>query len=495
MKDDNSLFTDADSEIADDEERRKRRRKSRVRSAIIAWIIFLIIVGAVGFGGFTLIKKVDFGKLFSNIDLKTLLGGKAPSETSVSTSVRDPENDKIETPSGMGESSAGIGSEEEIRVDPEDLIPKSQKEPAKFQAAVEAYVASLSVRDKVAGLFIVSPEQITGVDTAILAGEGTRAALEKYAIGGMVYSDKNITGAANFKEMLAKTVEFARIPLFLAVYEESGKGVLAGKLKLAPTEREGTIADTEDPNVAYQQATTIASYLREYGINLNLGIVADVITNPTNDGAAPSSFGPDPEKCAAMTAEMSKAYMQWGIASALMCFPGEADSLASTSTGLVTIERSIEEMRDCEFKSFFAGIEAGADMLMISHVYAPNLTGDNEQCSRSRHLLTDILRVEYGLDSVVFITDALNKAAISDYYDSAEAAVASLKAGADMLLLPEDFEKAYEGVLDAVTRGVVSLERIDASLVRIFKVKFKGLSAAEVDALTAMVNSDASGNN
>lgn len=490
----NKYYHDLDSMMAEDrEERRKQRRKSRVVASVIAWIVFAVILAGAAFGGYVLFTKVDFGNLINSLDLKTVFGGKAPTETSVSVSKDAPGpvtdiSAETGTPAGTA-ASAGEG-EEEIKVDPEDLIPKSQKEPAKFQAAVEAYVASLSVKDKVAGLFIVSPEQITGVDAAILAGEGTRAALEQYAVGGILYSDRNITGAANFKDMLAKTNEFARIPLFLALYEEPGKGVLAGKLQLAETEREGDIADTGDPAVAYRQATTIASYLREYGINLNLGIVADVITNPTNDAAAPSSFGPDADKCASMTAEMAKAYMQWGIASALMCFPGEADSASSTQDGLVTIDRTLDEMKECEFKSFLAGIEAGADMIMVSHVFAPNVTGDNEQCSRSRNLITDILRMEYNLDDVVIITDALNKAAIANYYDSAEAAVASLKAGADMLLLPENFQDAYEGVLDAVTKGVVSLERIDASLTRIFKVKFKGLSAAEVDELTKTVNSD-----
>ncbi|MCR5278668.1 MAG: beta-N-acetylhexosaminidase, partial [Lachnospiraceae bacterium] len=366
-----------------------------------------------------------------------------------------------------------------------------------FRTAVEAYVASLPVEDKVAGLFIVSPEQITGVQTAVMAGDGTRDALSKYAVGGIVYADKNITGAAKFKEMLEKTKEFARVPLFLAINEEPGKGVLATKLKLAETIDEAEIAATQDPKVAYDQATTIASYLREYGLNLNLGIVADVLTNPDSESKDPN-FGADPALCASMTAEMAKAYMQWGIASALKFFPGEGDNQGDTAGGLVTVERTLDEMKACEFTSFMAGLEAGANMLMVSHVFAPNVTGDNEQCSRSHTLLTDVLRVEYGLDDVIIITDALNKAAISSYYDSAEAAVASLKAGADMLLLPEDFVESYEGVLEAVSKGVVSIDRIDASLVRIFKVKFKGMSAAEVEALTAPVSEDsedASGNN
>jgi len=73
----------------------------------------------------------------------------------------------------------------------------------------------------------------------------------------------------------------------------------------------------------------------------------------------------------------------------------------------------------------------------------------------------------------VVITDALNMSAVSEYYDSAQAAVMALKAGADMVLMPEDFEAAYQGVLDAVADGTISEARINDSLTRIYKIKYK----------------------
>ena len=72
----------------------------------------------------------------------------------------------------------------------------------------------------------------------------------------------------------------------------------------------------------------------------------------------------------------------------------------------------------------------------------------------------------------VIITDALNMKAISEYYDSEEAAVMALKAGCDMLLMPEDFEKAYTGVLNAVQNGTISEERINDALRRIYRIKY-----------------------
>ena len=70
------------------------------------------------------------------------------------------------------------------------------------------------------------------------------------------------------------------------------------------------------------------------------------------------------------------------------------------------------------------------------------------------------------------ITDALNMKAITEYYTADEAAIKAIQAGADMILMPEDFEVAYNGVLQAVQEGTISEDRINESLKRIYRVKY-----------------------
>ena len=86
---------------------------------------------------------------------------------------------------------------------------------------------------------------------------------------------------------------------------------------------------------------------------------------------------------------------------------------------------------------------------------------------------------------MVIITDSLSKAAVSSYLDSKEASIHAIKAGADMVMSPEDFKEAYAGVIEAVNNGVIAKERIDDSLLRIYKVKFKGKSVEEINALVS----------
>ena len=87
-------------------------------------------------------------------------------------------------------------------------------------------------------------------------------------------------------------------------------------------------------------------------------------------------------------------------------------------------------------------------------------------------MVTDVLRTELGFDGIV-ITDAMNMGAITEAYEPQVAAVMALNAGVDMILMPEDFEAAYQGVLDAVADGTLTKERIDEALHRIYRVKYK----------------------
>ena len=138
---------------------------------------------------------------------------------------------------------------------------------------------------------------------------------------------------------------------------------------------------------------------------------------------------------------------------------------------MASSEKTKEDFETTDFLSFQAGIDAGADFVMVSHLSVPNITGDNTPASLSAKMITDILRGELGFNGVV-ITDAMDMKAVTEYYTADEAAVKALQAGADMILMPEDFETAYQGVLDAVNNGTLSEERINESLQRIYRVKY-----------------------
>ena len=122
------------------------------------------------------------------------------------------------------------------------------------------------------------------------------------------------------------------------------------------------------------------------------------------------------------------------------------------------------------FLPFAAGIESGADFVMVGHISVPEVEEDGRPAVFSRIFVTDVLRKQMGFEGII-ITDAMNMGAVTESYDSGEAAVAALLAGVDMILMPEDFEAAVQAVKAAVEEGTLTEKRIDESVMRIWKLK------------------------
>ena len=107
---------------------------------------------------------------------------------------------------------------------------------------------------------------------------------------------------------------------------------------------------------------------------------------------------------------------------------------------------------------------------ITSIVSLSNVIGDKTPGTLSSLILTDKLRKELGYKGII-ITDAMGMGAISQHYDKAQSAVMCLKAGADIVLMPEDLPLAFEAVVKAVEDGTLSEERIDESVRRVLALK------------------------
>ncbi len=435
------------------QEKRELRRKRRKRNQIAAYItvLLMIIILAVGIVfGVKLLKQNSEAK-------------EAEQQTRVEELLSSEEELQVPEPEPTST------SEQEPSVEPEPVVELTPEQ--KLDGIINATIEAMPLEDKVAGLFVVTPESITGVDTAVKAGEGTQEALTKYAVGGIVYFSKNIRSQEQLAEMIENSKLYARYPLFIAVDEEGGGVARVADAGIGTkVEDAKTIGETGDANNAYQAGVTIGSYLSELGFNLDFAPVAD-LANVENSVIGKRAYGSDAATVAPFVSSMTKGLEEQGISACLKHFPGIGSSTEDTHDGLASTDRSAEDFRANEFTVFQAGMEAGADMVMVSHMAAPSLAGDNTPSTLSGVVVTDILRNELGFEGVI-ITDALNMDAISEYYAADEAAILALRAGCDMLLMPEDFEKAYNGVLQAIQEGTISEERVNDSLRRIYRIKY-----------------------
>ena len=377
----------------------------------------------------------------------------------------------------MAASVSGCGSSNTVEKPEQEPEKSSGQETVSVQQQIDGYLEEMTLEEKVAQLFIIQPEAILDVGTAVAAGDATREAIDKYPVGGFIYFGENLQSKEQTREMLhnvqAYSTERTGFPAFLSVDEEGGTVARVAGTGNFDVPDIGDMADigaAGDVDAAKQVGEDIGSYLAELGFNLDFAPVADVLSNPENTVVRKRSFGSDPELVSDMAIAVSDGLEEKGLLSAYKHFPGHGATSADTHKGYAYTDKTLEELEACELIPFQRCIAAGAKCIMAAHISVPNVTGDDTPTSLSKTMVTDILREKMGYTGLV-VTDAMNMGAITEEYTSAEAAVKALQAGVDVVLMPENYQQAYQGVLDAVADGTLTEERIDESVTRIRTVK------------------------
>ena len=377
----------------------------------------------------------------------------------------------------MAASVSGCGSSNTVEKPEQEPEKSSGQETVSVQQQIDGYLEEMTLEEKVAQLFIIHPEAILDVGTAVAAGDATREAIDKYPVGGFIYFGENLQSKEQTQEMLrnvqAYSTERTGFPAFLSVDEEGGAVARVAGTGNFDVPDIGDMADigaAGDVDAAKQVGEDIGSYLAELGFNLDFAPVADVLSNPENTVVRKRSFGSDPELVSDMAIAVSDGLEEKGLLSAYKHFPGHGATSADTHKGYAYTDKTLEELEACELIPFQRCIADGAKIIMAAHISVPNVTGDDTPTSLSKTMVTDILREKMGYTGLV-VTDAMNMGAITEEYTSAEAAVKALQAGVDVVLMPENYQQAYQGVLDAVADGTLTEERIDESVTRILTVK------------------------
>ncbi|RKM62934.1 beta-N-acetylhexosaminidase [Butyrivibrio sp. XB500-5] len=412
--------------------RRQRRKKSQVTAFVILALFILVIAGVA---------------VFSVYSIKNLLN----------------------IPGGGGESAeeaAGEASSEEVVIETPETVdpePEEMTEEDILNEVVDGCIAELSIEDKVAGLFIVTPEQLTGVATAVKAGSGTQDALSKYAVGGVSYFAKNIKDEAQITEMLGTTASMSKYPIFTIVSDEGKKGGVTSNISI-----EG-ITDVTDPDTASTTSKALGEKLFSYGFNLDIAPSIDISEN--------GLYGTDAGSVKGIAASFASGIKESGVDVCVSSFPLKTD----TTAGLTAISKSKDELAAGEYDIFKEIIEnSNPAAIMMSNASFENAAGDNTPASLSSVMIDEELRNGLGYGGIV-ITGPLNEASVTEYYTSGEAAVNAIKSGADMIYLPENFEEAYNGLLEAVNSGSIDEARLDESLKRIYKVKYADKAMEIID--------------
>jgi beta-N-acetylhexosaminidase len=328
---------------------------------------------------------------------------------------------------------------------------------------------SLSLEEKIGKLFICSPDELGGA--GIICDETVQSTLKEISILGFILFYEGITTRAEADSLITELQTAGGGKLWMTIDEEGGAQTNAGRVE--PSIRMPPMADyaaSGDLDAFYQDMYRTANMLRSMGYHINWAPVCDLNTNPDNPIIGSRAFGSDPVIASKYIEVGVRALKEVGIISCLKHFPGHGDTQEDSHKGSASVNHTMERFRKVELVPFKAGIAAGAEMVMMGHILTPNVTIDGLPATFSQYWCNNILRKELGFEGVI-VSDALDMKAITKYHEPGEAAVLALTAGCDILLMPASLRSAYQGVLDAVHRGLIKQSRIDNALERVLKYK------------------------
>lgn len=410
------------------------------------------------------------------------LGGKAgdPKETAQTTEAVDSSK-----PDGVSESGDSKNTEDadagkndngsdntpaEVTGGEDVQDPADQSGSAEGSDIVEKTLADMSLRDKVCQMMFVRPESITGIDVVTAAGDTTKAALEKYPVGGIVYFAQNMESKDQVKEMIDNSQSYSKVGLFISTDEEGG--MVNRLMNTVGTTYIDSMYNYKDEGTqkAHDNAYTIASDMAALGFNMDFAPVADVWSNPDNTVIGERAYSDDYSQAAELVGSAVKGFEDGGVMCTLKHFPGHGDTAEDSHYSSAYVRRTKDEIMADEMQPFTAGIDAGAEFVMVGHLIVPDI--DELPATLSYKITTEMLRNEMHFEGIA-ITDSLAMSSIADNYGVGESAVMSIKAGIDMLLDPTDIDTAIDAVVQAVESGDITEDRIDDSVRKILALKEK----------------------
>ena len=323
-----------------------------------------------------------------------------------------------------------------------------------------------------------------------------REAMQKYHVGSFAMS-VHVDGPFLLRtepyeaaELLNRLQRDSKLPLLFAADFERGVATrLMGTTNFPHAMAfgaDGKMGDAEN----FGRITALEA--RSIGVHWNFFPDADVNSNPANPIINTRSFGEDPKQVGDLVTAYIKGAHEGGMLTTVKHFPGHGDTATDSHLGVASVSGDRARLDSVELPPFRQAIAAGVDSVMVAHVTVPALDADpNHVATISSAVVSDLLEKQLGFKGLV-VTDALDMAGLTHLFASnvGRAAVEAFKAGNDLLLIPADLGASYQAMVKAVSSGEIPMQRLDASVLKILKIKASvGLNEARTVDLNAIANS------
>ncbi|HFI0427449.1 TPA: glycoside hydrolase family 3 protein [Streptococcus suis] len=333
---------------------------------------------------------------------------------------------------------------------------QSSSEVSAKEKVVSQYLNQMTLEEKVGQMIF-----------ARMPSAGQTEALETYHFGGYILFASDFEGKTleQVKEEIASYQSLSKVPLLMASDEEGGTVTRISQLLETPFASPLELYQSGGIEAILSDAKQKTSLLKGEGIYAGFFPVADLSTDPSSF-IYDRTIGQDAKTTADYIGQLVSLLKVEQFASTLKHFPGYGDN-ADSHTDLVYDNRSLEELRANDFLPFKAGIEAGADSIMVSHNIVPAI--DDVPSSISPEI-NKILRNELGFEGVI-ITDDFDMQGLVQFVDQDTGALQTIQAGTDMIL-SSSYASQIPYIIEQVKAGTITEERIDQSVKRILGMKY-----------------------
>lgn len=349
----------------------------------------------------------------------------------------------------------------------EDSGRDDNREKQEVVDLIQNQIDNMTLEEKVGQMFIVG---FNGYEV----DDNIANLIKNKKAGGVILFSKNIDTVDQTKKLIESLNALNgedKPKLFMSVDEEGGIVSRIPK-EMGQFESAWDVGATGDLNYAFEHGKAIGETIKSLGFNMDFAPVLDVNSNSNNPVIGIRAFSNDPEIVKTMGTEVYKGLGKSGVLAVGKHFPGHGDTDVDSHFAVPVINKSINELKNLELIPFKYAIDNGMDMIMVSHLYLPQL--DSEYvASLSNNIVTKLLREELGFNGVV-VTDDMIMEGVKGQYPTAESAVKAIEAGDDLIIVStgiDDQNSAIYGVIEAVRNGIISEKRIDESVYRILRVK------------------------
>jgi beta-glucosidase-like glycosyl hydrolase/CubicO group peptidase (beta-lactamase class C family) len=332
------------------------------------------------------------------------------------------------------------------------------------QKWVNKVYESMSLTEKVGQLYMV--QVMSNQDEA--SKKKIIELIKEHHIGGVIYSNGGPVRQAKLDNELQA---LSKIPMLVGMDAEWGLSMRLDSTYAFPWNM--TLGAIENNKLIEKTGKHIGEHCKRLGVHFNFAPVVDINTNPKNPIIGNRSFGEDRDNVSEKASAFMKGMQSAGVLANAKHFPGHGDTDSDSHKTLPTIGFNEKRIDSIELYPYKKLINEGLSSVMVAHLNVPSLeTREGYPSSLSKNIVTNILKDKLGFEGLIF-TDALTMKGAADFNETGEIDLAAFMAGNDVMLMSEDVALGVEKIKNAYYDGFITEERLQHSVKKILKAKYK----------------------